>query len=274
MTQNMYTPEPGQARVDFGNVDASTHPQLFVRYLEQAQTNDELQILKRQSYALLEASEGKHVLDIGCGIGDDVRTLAVLVGALGRAVGVDNSQTMLDEARKRSQGLDFPGEFHFGDIHSLPFEDATFDGCRAERVLLHSSDPAQVLREMVRVVRPGSPVVVIEPDLDSVITYVRNHELARKMTRWRCDSVRNGWIGRQLPALFSQCGLTAIRIIPTVMMDFNAPQITPPLLISAQRRGVLTEAEVTEIMNDFHELGEHRHYFEFGVFFTVVGRKP
>ncbi|HVB22067.1 MAG TPA: methyltransferase domain-containing protein [Ktedonobacteraceae bacterium] len=95
MTQNMYTPEPRQDRVDFGNVDQSTHPHLFVRYLEQSQDNDELQMLKRQSYALLEAAEGKHLLDIGCGIGDDVHALARIVGMSGKAVGVDNSQTML-----------------------------------------------------------------------------------------------------------------------------------------------------------------------------------
>lgn len=274
MTQNMYTPEPGQTRVDFGNVDQSNHPHLFVRYLEQVQDNDEMQMLKRQSSALLEAAEGKHLLDVGCGIGDDVRTLAGIVGASGKAVGIDNSQTMLDEARKRSEGLAYPGEFHSGDIHHLPFDDATFDGCRTERVLIHSTDPAQALREMMRVVRPGSPVVVIEPDLDSVITHVSNHELARKMTRWRCDSVRNGWIGRQLPGLFRQCGLTNIRIIPTVMTDFAAPTSTPTLLISAQRRYILTEAEVQEIMHDFSLPGEQGQYFEFGVFFTVVGHKP
>lgn len=274
MTQNMHTPEPGQARVDFGNVDQSTHPNLFVRYLEKAQENDALQMLKRQSYALLEATEGKHLLDIGCGIGDDVRALAQIVGSSGKAVGVDNSQTMLDEARKRSEGLEYPGEFHFGDIHHLPFADATFDGCRTERVLIHSNDPAQVLREMMRVVRPGSPIVVIEPDLDSVITHVSNHRLARKMTQWRCDSARNGWIGRQLPGLFRQCGLINIRIIPTVMTDFKAPETTPTLLISAQRRNILTEAEVAGIMTDFQQRGEQGQYFEFGVFFTVVGVKP
>jgi ubiquinone/menaquinone biosynthesis C-methylase UbiE len=198
-----------------------------------------------------------------------MRTLAQIVGLSGKVVGVDNSQTMLDEASKRSEGLDYVGEFHLGDIHHLPFADATFDGCRTERVLIHSNDPAQALREMVRVIRPGGLVVVVEPDLDSVITTASNHELARKMTQWRCDSVRNGWIGRQLPGLFHQCGLTDIRIIPTVMTDFEAPANTPTLLISAQRRNILTEAEVAEIMRDFQQRGEQGQYLEF----SVVGRK-
>lgn len=274
MTQNPYIPDAhGQARVDFGNVDQSTNPHLFVRYLEQAQAHDDMQMLKQQSYTLLEASAGKHLLDIGCGIGDDVRALARLVGPTGKVTGIDNSQTMLDEARKRSQGLDYPGEFSQSDVHQLEFADNAFDGCRIERVLIHSSDPRQALNEMVRVTRSGGIVVAVEPDLDSVITHVSNHELARKMTQWRCDSVRNGWIGRQLPGLFRQSGLTDIRIIPTVMTDFTAPTTTPTLLIAAQRRNILTADEVEEIMRDFQQLATQGSYIEFGVFFTVVGRK-
>jgi len=45
-------------------------------------------------------------------------------------------------------------------------------------------------------------------------------------------------------------------------------------LISAQRHNILTEAEVAEIIADFHQRSEQDQYFEFGVFFTVVGRKP
>ena len=57
------------------------------------------------------------------------------------------------------------------------------------------------------------------------------------------------------------------------MTDFEAPENTPTLLISAQRRNILTEAEVAEIMRDFQQRCEQGHYLEFGVFFSVVGRK-
>jgi hypothetical protein len=42
---------------------------------------------------------------------------------------------------------------------------------------------------------------------------------------------------------------------------------------SAQRRNILTEAGVAETVTDFQQLSEQGQYFEFGVFFTVVGRK-
>src|SRR5262249_24339796 len=156
--------------------------------------------------------EGQRLLDVGCGLGDDVRALAQIVGATGTVVGLDSSRTMIEAASKNSEGLTFPGSFLLGDLHHLPFADATFDGCRAERVLIHSDDPAQALAEMVRLVRPGGSVVVIEPDLETVIVHLSDHALARKLTAWQCRSVRNGRVGRQLPGLFYQSGLTAIQI--------------------------------------------------------------
>ena len=50
--------------------------------------------------------EGHHILDVGCGTGDDVLALARIVGETGRVVGIDNSETMIAEARQRAEGLD------------------------------------------------------------------------------------------------------------------------------------------------------------------------
>jgi SAM-dependent methyltransferase len=50
----------------------------------------------------------------------------------------------------------------FGE--SLPFRAATLAGCRVERVLIHVSDPATLLREVVRCLRPGALLTVFEPD--------------------------------------------------------------------------------------------------------------
>ncbi|HEY7355404.1 MAG TPA: methyltransferase domain-containing protein, partial [Ktedonobacterales bacterium] len=111
------TSEPNLPRIDFATVDSSPHPQQFVRYLENARGNEGIQALKRQSYTLLEANTGKRLLDVGCGLGDDVRALAQIVGMTGAAVGVDNSRTMIETATRNSAGADFPGSFQQGDIH-------------------------------------------------------------------------------------------------------------------------------------------------------------
>jgi 2-polyprenyl-3-methyl-5-hydroxy-6-metoxy-1,4-benzoquinol methylase len=77
-------------RWDFAAVDAAPDLQSVVRYLQQHPGNEgegEARSIRRQlSYDLLEVYEGQHLLDVGCGLGDDVRALARLVGASGRVV--------------------------------------------------------------------------------------------------------------------------------------------------------------------------------------------
>jgi ubiquinone/menaquinone biosynthesis C-methylase UbiE len=49
------------------------------------------------------------------------------------------------------------------DGASLPIADATLDGCRIERVLVHLSDPAAALVEVRRALRPDARVALFEP---------------------------------------------------------------------------------------------------------------
>jgi ubiquinone/menaquinone biosynthesis C-methylase UbiE len=274
MTQNPAL--SSQKQWDFADVDQSLNPQSIVHFLERSRDVNDIQVLKKLSYVLMEAQAGKYLLDIGCGIGDDVRALAQIVGPHGRVVGIDKSQTLLDIARKGSEGLDLPGEFFLGDVSSLDFADSTFDGCRAERVLQHCENPEQVLSEMVRVVRLRGCIVVVDVDYDAMITSLTNHALARKLTQAKCDVVRNGWIGRQLPGLFRRCGLTDIRVFPTVVYntDFNLEDNYWEFLFTlGHQLNILAADDIVEIRNDLQRLSERGEYFDFGVYFSVVGRK-
>lgn len=105
----------------FGNVDRATRPETFVRFLDTVTGIEAVQAYKRRSYNLLRLRAGNHVLDVGCGTGDDVRAMASKVGPSGRAVGIDNSQVMISEAKKRSAGLGLPVEFRTGTATDLPF---------------------------------------------------------------------------------------------------------------------------------------------------------
>ena len=62
-------------RADFARVDDAAAPQLYAQYLERAQRNPAIAAMKAKSYAELRAGSGMHLLDVGCGIGGDVRAL-------------------------------------------------------------------------------------------------------------------------------------------------------------------------------------------------------
>jgi ubiquinone/menaquinone biosynthesis C-methylase UbiE len=74
---------------------------------------------------------------LGCGLGDDTFQIAERVGATGRVTGVDVSASMIDEAERRAATRGMPVNFEVGDSQALRFTDGTFDGVRAERMLMH-----------------------------------------------------------------------------------------------------------------------------------------
>lgn len=92
--------------------------------------------------------KGERFLDVGTGPGI-VAAAAAKRGAA--VVGIDFSDAMLAEARKRHAGIDF----HAAPAEQLPFDDGEFDAVAGNFVLHHSGNPKAVLTEALRVLKPG-----------------------------------------------------------------------------------------------------------------------
>jgi ubiquinone/menaquinone biosynthesis C-methylase UbiE len=262
----------------FTRVDHLQDPSAAVSYLDAASSLDAVQSYKRKTFSLLNLQEGSYILDVGCGTGDDVRALAQLVGSFGRVVGVDNSETMVAEARKRSEGLGLPVEYRVSDAHELPFADSTFDGCRADRVFQHLTDPRKALAELVRVARQGARVVVSDPDWEILLIDAGDRALTRKVANFMCDSVSDGWMGRRLYALFKGSGLRDISVTPEVLVipDFNTANQIFSLQLHverAQEAGVITRSEGEAWLADLHQRSEKGTFFFATGGFAASGRK-
>jgi demethylmenaquinone methyltransferase / 2-methoxy-6-polyprenyl-1,4-benzoquinol methylase len=115
---------------------------------------------RRRAIALLAAPRGGRVLDLCCGTGDLVfhllrtdRTLDV--------TGIDFCQPMLARARARA-GNEARAVFVEGDVMSLPFPDGSFDGATMGFSLRNVVDVDRVLREVLRVLRPGARFVNLD----------------------------------------------------------------------------------------------------------------
>lgn len=93
---------------------------------------------------------GARVLDVGCGGGYLSEALAQR-GAV--VTGVDPSQGALAAARAHRGDLQISYVLAGGE--DLPFDDGSFDGAVCTDVLVHADDPAAVLRQVGRVLRPG-----------------------------------------------------------------------------------------------------------------------
>jgi SAM-dependent methyltransferase len=88
-----------------------------------------------------EQANGKSILDAGCG---DKPYYPFFAERASEYVGVDANHPAAD--------------LH-GSLESLPVKDASFDVVLCTQVLEHADDPAQVVRELRRVVKPGGRVL-------------------------------------------------------------------------------------------------------------------
>ena len=113
--------------------------------------------------ALLDRFEGFPItdyLDIGTGTG---RLLELLGPKAENAVGVDLSHEMLNIARTELEkhGLE-NCQVRLSDMYDLPFAPASQDAVTLHQVLHYADDPAAVLAEAARVLRPEGRLVVID----------------------------------------------------------------------------------------------------------------
>jgi SAM-dependent methyltransferase len=104
-----------------------------------------------------EGYRGKRVLDVGCGAGTDLVRFA-RAGAI--VSGVDLSAAAVDLARANvaQQGLE--ADIREADAAHLPYPDGTFDLVFAHGVVQYSADPAGVVGECWRVLKPGGEAIV------------------------------------------------------------------------------------------------------------------
>jgi ArsR family transcriptional regulator len=98
------------------------------------------------------------VADLGCGTG---ALAAALAPEVARVVGVDQSADMLRSARRRTAGLDNV-ELRRGTLEALPLEDGSCDAALLVLSLGWVADPARVLAEAARVVRPGGRLALVD----------------------------------------------------------------------------------------------------------------
>jgi demethylmenaquinone methyltransferase / 2-methoxy-6-polyprenyl-1,4-benzoquinol methylase len=109
---------------------------------------------------LAAVGPGSRVLDVATGTGDLAIELAERVAPDGEVVAVDFAQRMLELAREKAGSR--PIRFELANALALPFADGEFDAATVGFGARNFSDLEQGLREIVRVVRPGGRVVVLE----------------------------------------------------------------------------------------------------------------
>lgn len=275
------TPPDAAWHDTWAEVDRTDDPKWFVRFLDSTREGLLAQVKANPMsvYGHLEPAPGKTVLDIGCGTGTLLHSLAELVAPDGEVFGVDFSATMIDEARARAAALQFPPKFEVMDAMNLDFEDGQFDATTATIVFEHVPEPDQAIAEAIRVTKPGGIVSAIDQDLDGTLIDADDLNSVRAVVRHFSDSVKHGRLGRQLYAKFARAGMQDIRVMPVSMpMRGAAVRSSLPLLEEAIRRtvasGAITAQQGQDLQAELESRTADGTAFVFMSVFRVTARKP
>jgi demethylmenaquinone methyltransferase/2-methoxy-6-polyprenyl-1,4-benzoquinol methylase len=105
-------------------------------------------------------SAGARILDVACGTGDLSITLSEKTGT--RVVGTDFCRPMLEIAARKTASRDTDITLIEGDALRLPFRDCSFEAVTIAFGLRNLSDVERGLAELLRVLKPGGYVAVLE----------------------------------------------------------------------------------------------------------------
>jgi demethylmenaquinone methyltransferase/2-methoxy-6-polyprenyl-1,4-benzoquinol methylase len=186
---------------------------------------------------LAQLAPGARALDVACGTGDLTLELARRVGPGGEVVGCDFSEGMLELARVKAADAAgvhaetplAPMRFEWANALELPYRDDEFAAATVGFGVRNFSDLEQGLRELVRVVRPGGRVVILEmttPTKPPLSTFFRVwfDRVVPVLGRAAGDgdaftylprSVRRFPGPHELAATMERCGLRGIRYVLT-----------------------------------------------------------
>jgi SAM-dependent methyltransferase len=124
--------------------------------LASSRFTDERRLTDLREVAGLDAS--MRVLDLGCGPGIVSESLA---HDAGQVVGLDLTPEMLKRASKRCTDAGHANAtFVLGNSKLLPFPTSSFDAVVTRSAIHHFDDPATVLAEVARILRPGGHLIV------------------------------------------------------------------------------------------------------------------
>ncbi|KAG6477835.1 24-methylenesterol C-methyltransferase 2-like [Zingiber officinale] len=237
---------------------------------------------------VIAARPGQRIVDVGCGIGGPMRTIAARSGA--DIVGITISDYQVARAREhnRKAGLDGRCEVVCGNFLEMPFPEASFDGAYSIEATCHAPRLEDVYREVFRVLKPGALYVSCEvvttalyrPDDPRHVETIRGIEIGGALATLRAQ--------HELAATARQAGFEVLEerdlALPPAEPWWTRPKISRFVYLSNHVMVTILTAlriapkGIVEVYEMLYETAGHVNYGgETGIFtpmHMILCRKP
>ena len=151
---------------------------------------------------------GDHVLDLGCGAGNDCFVARSLTGETGKVTGLDFTDEMLAKANRNVQRLGYTNVgFVKGDIEAMPLPDSSYDVIISNCVLNLVPDKNKAFSEIHRVLRPGGHFCISDVVIEGQLP-----EGLQASAEMYAGCVSGALQSEEYLGIIAQSGFTAIEI--------------------------------------------------------------
>jgi len=268
-------PDPWRA------IDRQPDPARYVRMMESRGSTPTQARVRRRFLRFCRIAAGWRVLEVGVGSGVVARDLAALVGPRGHVTGVDKSRVLMAAARRgaREAGLAGRMDFRLGDAAALPFRSGRFDAALAVTVLLHVARPQAMLRELVRVTRPGGVVGLQDQDFGTQVLDHPDRALTRLIFEGVADRMYpEPYSGRTLVRRLVELGLERVRLLADVYQVRSLDPFTHSLLKRraeiAMRFGLIGARRAAVWLDAIERADAAGHFVFTFNYYGATGSKP
>lgn len=234
---------------------------------------------RERTLAALALRPGENVIDIGTGPGYLAASMARAVGANGKVVGIDVSESMLQVARATCAEFAWT-EFHKADAGQLLGVAGAFDVAVSTQVYEYVQDVDAALAEVHRELRQDGRLVIVDTDWESIVWATADDVLTRKLLKAWEEHLVDPHLPETLPERLRRAGfqVDSIEVIPILntvydqrVYSFGLSQLIAEFVTG--RQGV-TGTEVASWLEDLKlRNADGRSFFSLNRY-LFVAHKP
>lgn len=216
---------------------------------------------EQQIESALNQIAGGRVLDVATGRGAMIDWLAETLAHYTEIVGIDihpASTIVHDDGHTFSRD-----NIHYQqmDAHQLAYPDASFDTVAIMNALHHMSDPTRVLSEMVRVLKPGGHLIVMEMVCDNLTpaqqTHVAIHHWSAAIDRARGITHHETYPRAQIVHMLDALNLASVALYDHADLESDPLEAETLETLRQQIAAISQRASDLSHLQDGNELAEH-----------------